>query len=368
MPDPSNTPLTIPPDSTAGPRQIRVETTPCPVCHSGRDLQLHQIRDYMHELPGTYAVVRCLDCGHMFMNPRPDDQSLMHCYPIDYSPYHSATAASANTSTTETAKPSGQYSSADSSQQSPSALRRLLGRIPLLKRFLFWLGLQSTTYLPAPPIQGKSKLLEIGCADGSFLMQASKIGWVVEGIEPSPDAARRCTERGLAVRCGMFSDFEIPNESQQAVCYWMVLEHVTDPMRLLKNSWEMLAPGGVLAFSVPNGGGWERRLFGKYWLGYDAPRHLQVFTANQLPKLLMQLGFEDIVVQHQASSRYWWGSIAAWGMDRFPHRAWPRRWMGYFRGDPPTAWRWAMLVPEKLVSLLRCSGRITVHASKPMAK
>jgi hypothetical protein len=180
-------------------------------------------------------------------------------------------------------------------------------------------------------------------------------------------AAAKCVERGLQVQCGMFADVEIPEDSREAVMLWMVLEHVTDPVGLLSKAQRILAAGGMLAFSVPNGGGLERRLFGKYWLGYEAPRHLQVFTARSIRRLLRDQGYEQITIIHQASTRYWLGSVAAWGMDCFPNQHWPRQWMAYFLAEPPVAWRWIMFVPGKLVSWLRCSGRITVMARKPQA-
>ena len=47
-----------------------------------------------------------------------------------------------------------------------------------------------------------------------------------------------------------------------------------------------------------------------------------------------------------------------------PDYQWPQRWMNYFRTEPPGWWKWFTLVPGKLASLLRCSGRITVVARK----
>lgn len=335
---------------------IEVQAITCPLCDSDQFSLVHKVRDYMYELPGSYQVVRCRKCAHIYMNPRPNDQSIMLCYPDEYAPYHA-------TEQKETQTASAQASSGADRVSLP---RRILRSIPGLRRFLFWLGLEYATHLPEPKTES-ARLLEVGCADGWFLKSAAAIGWKVDGVEPNQQAAARCRERGLSVRCGLFGDFQFDDSSREAVIFWMVLEHVAHPKQMLSEVHRILSPGGVLAFSIPNGGGFERVAFQKYWLGYDAPRHLQVFTAHKIKSLLHELGYERIKVIHQANVRFWWGSVATWGMDNCPRSKWPRRWMSYFLGEPPALWRWLFLIPGKLVSMLRCSGRITVIAYKPDA-
>ncbi len=328
---------------------IAVQEIDCPLCGSSDHRMVCVAKDYTYAMPGEYVVVRCCACRHMYLNPRPTDESLMNCYPQNYVPHRFDNES-------QTASPS---------KQKGSWLRRIVRAIPGLRRFLFWLGQEHATVLPAPPVPGESRLLEIGCAHGGFLKRASDLGWVVDGIEPGREAAQAAKDQGLDVYCGLFSDRPLASASRDAVILWMVLEHVPNPVELLEEIARILRPGGLLALSVPNAGGWERRLAGRYWLGYDAPRHLQDFTASRVRQLLGAQGFERIRVVHQANTRFWWGSIAAWGVDRLPQAAWPTRWMHYFRTDPPELWRWALLIPGKLVSIFRCSGRITVVANAP---
>jgi SAM-dependent methyltransferase len=310
--------------------------------------------DYVYAVPGEYTFVRCRSCKHIFINPRPADQVLMDCYPANYAPHLS--------------KP-GATDSVGNRSEAPtrSFLRRWLRRLPLLRRFLVWLGQQHATVIPDCREGIESRLLEVGCAHGGYLAQATAAGWQVDGIEPDAAAAERAKDRGFNVQLGTLTDAGIPNSSREAVVAWMVLEHVPDPLAFVQDAYRILAPGGVFCVSVPNSSGLERYVFGRYWLGYDAPRHLQVFSARRLTELLHDCGFVDIEVIHQASIRYWWGSVAAWGMDRWPAASWPRRWMRYFIGDPPPWMKWASLLPEKLLAAIRMSGRITVIANKPRA-
>ena len=334
---------------------IHTIEVPCPLCGADESRPLHEVEDFTYGIPGRYTVVRCCGCRHLFLNPRPTDASLLDCYPQHYAPYHGGDDAAPESS-------DGESSAAD---EPKSLLRRTIGSIPGLKRFLFWLGQENATFLPPSPVPGRSRLLEIGSADGKFLLAAQQAGWVVDGVEPSREAAQRSIDQGLDVQCGMFSEMQVADASRDAVVYWMVLEHVTDPAALLKESLRVLTPGGLLALSVPNAGAIERHVFGRYWLGYDAPRHLQNFTASQLKRLLREFGFEDPRIIHQPNTRYWYGSVAAWGGKSFPSHRWPQRWMDYFTTEPPAWMRWPLLLPGKLIAMLGCSGRITVVARKP---
>jgi len=54
----------------------------------------------------------------------------------------------------------------------------------------------------------------------------------------------------------------------------------------------MLKPGGRLALSTPNANCAEARLLGRWWIGYEIPRHLTLFNVETLRKLLNDCGFE----------------------------------------------------------------------------
>ncbi len=324
----------------------------CPLCGSDQSVPVTRTIDYLYGVPGEYSFVCCVPCRHIYLNPRPADESLMLCYPRDYAPHTSDSSSAA-------------APAADSTGQTRSGIRRLLGRIPLLKRFLFALGQQHATVIPPVEHRDQPRLLEVGCAHGGYLAEASKAGWHVDGIEPDEAAASRARQRGFAVQTSTFTAAALAAGSRDAIAAWMVLEHVPDPVPFVREAFGVLSAGGVFCLSVPNGGGLERRMFGRYWLGYDAPRHLQVFTVSRLTSLLAENGFIDIQVIHQSSIRYWWGSIAAWGLDRRPQAPWAKRWLGYFINDPPRWMKLVSLVPEKMLALLHLSGRITVVAKKP---
>src|SRR5204863_7381865 len=75
--------------------------------------------------------------------------------------------------------------------------------------------------------RGRGALLDAGCGDGLFLKLARDAGWSVEGIEFSPEGARRSSQRlgrpvtlgDLAAVSGLRGPFDV-------VTLWHVLEHL----------------------------------------------------------------------------------------------------------------------------------------------
>jgi SAM-dependent methyltransferase len=344
---------------------IRLEmvAVPCPLCGGGKWNEVCHIVDSTYGVPGCFHVVRCIQCRHIFLNPRPSDASLMDCYPQNYAPHQDVLTPGQVLNSGEAGNAEAELA-ATTDDAPPRRIRCRLKRIPGLRAVLNWLGQEYAIVLPPSPEPGVSRMLEIGCAHGAYLKAAEDAGWQVEGVEPSSEAVAIARAKGLRVVCGRLEDAEVGQAGRDLVAMWMVLEHVPNPRELLERIARILKPGGQLALSVPNAGSWERLLFGRHWLGYDAPRHLQMFTVGRLKRLLAECGFVDVRVIHQANTRYWWGSIAAWGLSMFPRSRWPRRWMGYFRGEPPAYWKWFLMVPGKLNAFVRCSGRVTIIARR----
>lgn len=98
-----------------------------------------------------------------------------------------------------------------------------------------------------------SRLLEIGVGPGFFLNAARNLGLEGAGIELNPAAAAVARNSGfdiyeedvntLAGKLGPVFD---------GVCAFQVLEHIPNPLPLLKGMLDLLRPGGKLALSVPN--------------------------------------------------------------------------------------------------------------------
>lgn len=138
------------------------------------------------------------------------------------------------------------------------------------------------------------KLLDVGCGEGTFLLAAARAGWEVSGVDINPKLAQK---QGLKVY-SQLSDIQ-DSTSFDCITLWHSLEHMHEPQEILKKIKKILAPNGLLIIAVPNAKGWQAKLFGKYWLHRDIPRHLYHFGSQSLLRLLHSYEFEIVKSRHQ---------------------------------------------------------------------
>lgn len=142
------------------------------------------------------------------------------------------------------------------------------------------------------PYRCSGRLLEIGCAAGSFLDAAARDDWLPTGIELSKATATYAREqRGLDVRAGTISTVDLGGEQFDAVVMIDVIEHVYDPARLLREVHRVLGPGGALLVMTPNVRSLGARVLRSDWEAYAPGDHLWLFDCATLPKLCEQAGY-----------------------------------------------------------------------------
>ena len=137
--------------------------------------------------------------------------------------------------------------------------------------------------------------LDIGTGTGVFLqcMRANGFSEVM-GVEPSRAAIDDADmDIKSSIREGMFSvvDFE-PSLFSLISCF-MTLEHVSDPAVLLRDCFQLLKPGGIMAVVVHDWRAWNNRLLGRHTPIVDI-EHLQLFSKSSIMALFRRSGFVDI--------------------------------------------------------------------------
>ncbi len=219
-----------------------------------------------------------------------------------------------------------------------------------------WMNTNADRIPPVPP----GRLLEIGCASGSYLHKMSKAGWAVEGIELSRLAAERALLSGHKVHVGTVESAPDPTQRFDLVVGWMVLEHLHDPVRALQRIHDWTNPGGWLVASVPNADCWEFRVFGSTWYALHLPNHLWHPTKETLRMVLEQGGWKlQRVFFHRdvrnvlgslgyvLEDRGWFPRVGAW-LKAFPGRGgrlsqilFPPAWLLAFLGQTGYMTTWA---------------------------
>jgi SAM-dependent methyltransferase len=286
---------------------------PCFLCRSVRADPVWTTPDRAMGVPGTYTVVRCRDCGFLYQRPRVRDESLGDCYPDHYPRHQEASprvpfrGSRRRVAAVRFALARGLGYAALRDARVPW-LTRLRGR--LLLRRLEW---------DCPPWRGRGRYLDVGCGSGAALGVARSLGWHVAGIEPDAAAAQKA--RAFADELHVCDALAASPGSGRfdVVTTLHVLEHVPDPVRLLRRMLDWLAPGGLLIVEVPNAGGLGAALFGGAWSGLELPRHLSHFSPATLRRAVAQARGEVLWVRHRAKPRHYLWSLGNWLRDRGLH-------------------------------------------------
>lgn len=146
----------------------------------------------------------------------------------------------------------------------------------------------------APHLPLGGAVLDIGCSEGSFLMEFHRRGWRTCGIEPSAYAQYGRQVYGLDIRQATLETEPLIPYSFDLVCALRVLEHIHDPRLFLTQVKRLLRPEGKLYLEVPNA--WKPRHHPAEFLG---AQHLRLFTRDSLVRFLHQEGWTPTVVDTQ---------------------------------------------------------------------
>lgn len=140
----------------------------------------------------------------------------------------------------------------------------------------------------------RPRLLDVGCANGAFMLQMRGMGWEVEGIDFDRRALEHARRAGLNARAGTIADVDPATACFDAITLGHVIEHLHDPRVALVHLRRLLRPGGMLWMATPNIESLGHRRYGRNWFGLDPPRHLVLFSHQALVWLLADVGFARV--------------------------------------------------------------------------
>jgi 2-polyprenyl-3-methyl-5-hydroxy-6-metoxy-1,4-benzoquinol methylase len=142
------------------------------------------------------------------------------------------------------------------------------------------------------------KILDVGCFTGEFLELLQLQGADVYGVELQRQAAQIANSKLPGKIFEMNVDQAVfPKMQFNIITLLGVLEHVADPVGLLRRSFELLYPGGWLMIQTPNSTSFFARSMRKFWPPYAPIEHIHLFSRRSLLLALENLGFENIVYQ-----------------------------------------------------------------------
>jgi 2-polyprenyl-3-methyl-5-hydroxy-6-metoxy-1,4-benzoquinol methylase len=252
----------------------------CPVCKSKMFSLYATGYDYeLRTCANQWKFVKCDDCGHVWLNPRPAISELSTIYPPHYYAY-------------------------DYDKQVNPIARR--GK-EILDKFKFDSILSHFN-------EPTHSFLDVGCGNGRFLKLMERRGLKrdqIYGIELGEQVIAKLREQGYRAFDKRVEDIQdIPTNSIDLITMFHVIEHVDEPSQVVEKIATWLRPGGLFAIETPNIDSIDAELFQKsYWGGYHIPRHWNLFNESTLRKLLKDHGFDPMTVSYQTGHSFWMYSI-----------------------------------------------------------
>ena len=139
-------------------------------------------------------------------------------------------------------------------------------------------------------------LVDVGAGFGTFLEEARAGGRFdrVLAIEPEPNLAARCRERGLEVIESPVESADVP-DGCDVITSFEVIEHLFSPAEFVRQCRELLPDGGLFVVTCPNGKGFDVAELGELSSAVDT-EHLNYFHPASLGALLEREGFEVLEV------------------------------------------------------------------------
>lgn len=258
---------------------LRTKVSPaCYIC-GGRGQVLYKgLKDRLFGVPGEWSINKCNNpgCGLMWINPVPLPEDIWKAYQNYYT--HASVIDHAT----------GVSISNSLFRYAAKLLANSTGLTGQRKQL-------ESMYLE----EGKfGKLLEIGSGSGDFLARMRAAGWSVEGVDLDPKAAKHAYEKhGVKVHVGSLHAIGLPEAEYDAVTMNHVIEHVHDPVSLLRECFRILKPGGRIVVVTPNIESWLHRFYGQAWLSLDPPRHIHLFSRAALHSCFIKAGFGELDIR-----------------------------------------------------------------------
>lgn len=258
--------------------KLMMADTSCCLCEQGDAETIGAGEDFEYRTSADeFSAMRCSDCGLVYLNPRPVVSEFARIYPANYHAF-------------------------EFSEKEFGFVFNVRRRLEA-KRLLRW----------CENLPRDASIIDIGCGDGfhlELLKDFGEKGWRLEGIDADERAAKVAETKGLKIHCGTLENLDLPRESYDLALLIMTIEHVADPVRLLRDARSILRPGGRLVIVTDNTDSLDFKLFkNRHWGGYHFPRHWNLFNPKTLRRLAEKTEMEVESLRTQVSPVNWVYSI-----------------------------------------------------------
>lgn len=223
----------------------------CPSCSNNKNHQLLK--------KDGFFIVQCKKCSLIFVNPILNKQKYIEAYK------------------------SQEYQEVMKSLGEKSHKYRV-------ERF----GRERANFLKNYFTKKKLNILDIGCSTGFFLEACKDMGWDCEGLELNPSAVNFGRNRDLKIYQKELYNFKT-KKKYDVITMFDVLEHLTNPKKIILAAKKLLKKNGYIYVYVPNWNCASRILMTEKNCHFIWPtHHLTYFSPQTLENFFKKMNFKMI--------------------------------------------------------------------------
>jgi len=171
--------------------------------------------------------------------------------------------------------------------------------------------------LVAGLVDKKSSIADIGSGYGFFINEMRRRGFNATGLEGSEErvSISRDLTPAKVIHLNLYSDYSDIGVFDCLVLF-QVLEHMREPVKILKTLKKHLKPGAKLVIEVPNFNDHMLKTNKAYRNFYWQKAHVSYFNSCVLAKVLRKAGFQKYTIQFE--QRYGIENFMHWVVEKKP--------------------------------------------------
>ncbi len=209
---------------------------------------------------GSFLYVKCKNCGLVYQNPRLNLESIKEFYDQEYIAHRKKTDFGILTPIYEW-----------------TMNKHDRDKERLVKRFI--------------SVDSSKKLLDVGCAVGTFLLHMKKkTQCQIVGVD-FKDGSHFPGFDQIDFKEGLFYEQEFKENDFDLITMWHFFEHDYDPNKTLKTAHRILKNDGKLVIEVPRLDSVTFKWYGNKWPGVQSPQHTALYDKKSFIAMMEKHGF-----------------------------------------------------------------------------
>lgn len=234
----------------------------CKICNQKLRKEFKGLFDDRHGYPGRFNVLKCSNCEFMQTDPQLATSKLYKLY-TNYYPKRDANI---------------------------NDIIKYAKNMPSKKEIALK-GLSTTCHFLTKKGQN---VLDVGCGTCQSLLEIKRLGGKAWGLDVDSNSQKVAKILKLNFHRGTIHNCKFPKNSFDLITVSQVIEHEPDPIKFLRNCKIFLSRRGQIILSFPNTNSLGFKIWGRNWLHWHIPYHLNHFSKKSLKLMVEKSGFEII--------------------------------------------------------------------------